>query len=109
MTRNTNMTSDAATDVAPPASYLSEKLSHRNETAFLISTEETVKNVRIPYALRRVPLSRIVRTLPLTDAPQTGDIVLARLEKIGKNARLELANGRPCTLHAGDELAVVFG
>jgi hypothetical protein len=35
--------------------------------------------------------------------------VLARVEKIGKNATLELANGRRCTLHEGDLLAVVFG
>jgi hypothetical protein len=35
--------------------------------------------------------------------------VLAKLEKIGKNATLELANGRRCNLHEGDLLAVVFG
>src|SRR5262249_58583170 len=36
-------------------------------------------------------------------------IALARLELIGKNARLELASGRASTLHEGDKLAVVFG
>src|SRR5262249_42482417 len=59
--------------------------------------------------LRRVPRERLARLLPRPEAPQTGDIALARLEKVGKNTRLELANGRLATLHEGDLLAVVFG
>jgi hypothetical protein len=38
-----------------------------------------------------------------------GDIVLAQVEQIGKNRRLELINGRPATLHEGDLVAVVYG
>jgi len=56
-----------------------------------------------------VPLSSFVRVIERSGVPRTGDIALARLEKIGKNPRLELANGRPCALHVGDLLAVVFG
>lgn len=70
---------------------------------------EIKERVRISYALRRVPEGRIARLSPCPDSPQPGDIVLAELEKIGKNARLELPNGRLCTLHEGDHLAVVFG
>jgi hypothetical protein len=47
--------------------------------------------------------------LPIPSEPHAGDLALARLERIGKNARLELANGRPCNLHVGDLLVVVFG
>ena len=64
---------------------------------------------RIPYALRRVPKSKFATLLSLSAPPQVGDIALARLEKIGKNTRLELAEGRAATLHEGDTLAVVFG
>jgi hypothetical protein len=49
------------------------------------------------------------RLIPLASAPTAGDIALARLEKVGRNARFELANGRACSLHPGDLLAVVFG
>ena len=35
--------------------------------------------------------------------------MLARLEKVGKNSHLELTDGRRCTLHEQDLLAVVFG
>ena len=65
--------------------------------------------VRIPYALRRVPKSKFSTLLSSPAQPQPGDIALARLEKIGKNTRLELAEGRASTLHEGDTLAVVFG
>jgi hypothetical protein len=65
--------------------------------------------VRIPYALRRVPNSKFATLLACPARPQSGDVVLSQLEKIGKNTRLELAAGRAATLHEGDELAVVFG
>ena len=65
--------------------------------------------VRIPYALRRVPNSKFATLLACPARPQPGDVVLSRLDKIGRNTRLELASGRPATLHVGDELAVVFG
>jgi hypothetical protein len=71
--------------------------------------EEVKTRGRIAYAMRRVPEGRIARLLPCPDSPQPGDIVLAELEKIGKNSRLELPNGRRCHLHEGDHLAVVFG
>src|SRR5712691_322763 len=75
----------------------------------MILTDEMKANLRIPYALRRVPPTRFASLLPLPEAPQPGDIVLARLEKVGKNAHLELTDGRRCTLHEQDLLAVVFG
>ena len=65
--------------------------------------------LRVPSALRRIPRNRLASLLPIPKSPFAGDIALARLETIGKNARLELASGRPCTLHEGDLLAVVFG
>ena len=70
---------------------------------------EMKAGVRISYALRRVPEERVASVLPLVDVPQIGDVALARLEKIGKNATLELADGRRCALHEGDLLAVAFG
>lgn len=73
------------------------------------TTEDTRTRMRIPYGLRRVPESAFATLLPCPSHPCSGDVALARLEKIGKNARLELANGRQAALHEGDLLAVVFG
>src|SRR5215470_13822956 len=65
--------------------------------------------IRIPYAIRRVPSSSIFELLPQPEKPRAGDIALARVEKIGKNTRLELVDGRLATLHEGELMAVVFG
>src|SRR5262245_36259525 len=67
------------------------------------------QRLRIPYAMRHVPHDRIASLLPVPARPRAGDIAVARLEKIGKNARLELVDGRAADLHEGDLLAVVFG
>src|SRR5262245_2951372 len=69
----------------------------------------TGPHVRIPYALRRVPPDRIASIGPCPTDPQPGDIVLACVERIGKNTRLELSNGRASTLHEHDLLLTVFG
>src|ERR1700730_12441516 len=65
--------------------------------------------MRLPYVLRRVPENSFSSLLPLSGHPSPGDVALAQLEKIGRNANLELSNGRRCSLHEGDFLAVVFG
>ena len=72
-------------------------------------TDEVRGTLRLPYALRRVPETRLASLLPWAAPPQEGDLALARLEQIGKNTGLELPDGRRCTLHEGDLLAVVFG
>jgi len=65
--------------------------------------------VRVPYALRRVPDESLSRLLPWSGSPVPGDIALARVEKLGRNDSVELRDGRRCSLHKGDLLAVVFG
>jgi hypothetical protein len=70
---------------------------------------EMKTNMRIPYALRRIPETKFCSLLPYSGSPQAGDIALVRIERIGRNASLELPNGRRCSLHEGDLLAVAFG
>jgi hypothetical protein len=74
----------------------------------LISSE-LQKRMRVAYALRRVPLSAMTHIVPCPINPSAGTLALGRLAKIGKHARLELADGRLATLHEGDTLALVFG
>src|SRR3979411_3241341 len=57
-------------------------------------TDEMKNSMRVSYALRWVPVQTLSTLLPFPDSPRAGDIVLARLEKIGRDAGLELANGR---------------
>src|SRR5215468_6076678 len=50
-------------------------------------------HVRIPYALRRVPPDCLASIGAGPTDPQPGDIVLVRVERIGRNTRLELSGG----------------
>jgi hypothetical protein len=65
--------------------------------------------MRIPYALRHVPRGALIGLQDIPEAPMPGDIVLASVERLGKNSALELSNGRRCSLHEGDVIAAVFG
>lgn len=72
-------------------------------------TDEMKRDMRVSYALRRIPSQHMSTLLSGPQAPRVGNVVLARLEKVGKNTTLELVNGRRCSLHEGDLLALVFG
>jgi hypothetical protein len=71
--------------------------------------EQARAAIRLPSALRRVPTEQIASVLPPSSDPQAGSLALGRVERIGKNTRLELASGRHGGLHEGDVLAMVFG
>lgn len=75
----------------------------------MVLSEDLRKKMRISYALRRVPETKFAQLLSPPKNPVVGDIVLASIEKIGKNGRVELITGRPCALHKGDVVALVFG
>ena len=82
-----------------------------SESAVAVSSSinALIPFARVSFALRRVPERCFARLLPVPSCPKPGDVALARLEKVGKNTNLELANGRRCSLHEGDVLAVAFG
>jgi hypothetical protein len=65
--------------------------------------------MRVSYALRHVPESSFHYLLPRPEPPSVGDIVLARVESIGKTAALDMNTGRRCAVHMGEPIAVVFG
>lgn len=61
------------------------------------------------YTTRRVDLAaaRKLRTAGITPSP--GDLVLARVTRIGQHSGLQLPNGRRATLFVGDEIIVAYG
>jgi hypothetical protein len=40
--------------------------------------------------------------------PRSGDLVLARVERLGQHKKLELTDGRRATMHLGDEIIVAY-
>ena len=74
-----------------------------------VLSEETKSRMKVGYVARRVPRSALYTQLAVPVDPSPGDVVLARVEKIGKNTSLENVDGRRCTLHEGDLVVVAFG
>lgn len=68
-----------------------------------------VARAKPAFTARRVP-SVVIRTL-VTGAvrPRAGDLVLARVDRLGQHPRIELPSGRKAALHPGDEIIVVCG
>src|SRR5262245_53936882 len=75
----------------------------------LARISEMSPRLLVPYALRRVPSEQLYALGALPGSLQSGDVAIARLDKIGKNTKFELVTGRAAALHEGDHLAVVFG
>ncbi|MFM9845158.1 MAG: hypothetical protein ACKVOI_19510 [Dongiaceae bacterium] len=65
---------------------------------------------KIAYATHRVPF-RDIQTLIASEtaAPRAGDLVLARVGRIGQHRRIELRNGRRAILFEGDEIVLCYG
>lgn len=61
------------------------------------------------YATRRVELERAATLVVGDYAPRAGDLVLARVDKLGQHRRIELTTGRRAELHAGNEIVVCYG
>ena len=75
----------------------------------IVLSEEIKSRMKVGYVARRVPAAALHTQLAVPADPAPGDVVLARVEKIGKNTSLELVEGRRCTLHEGDLVVVAFG
>jgi hypothetical protein len=82
---------------ADNSSALTQPLAHRLAAA------------KRAYTTRHVPLDNMVGLLADPQAvPRAGDLVLARVQCVGKHAALELAQSRRSTMFVGDEVLVAY-
>lgn len=76
---------------------------------------DRLRNAKKAYTTHRVPLEAIgtlihePRCAGDQVRPECGDLLLARVDRIGHHTKLELCSGRRATLNAGDEIIVCFG
>jgi hypothetical protein len=68
-----------------------------------------VSRLKLSYATRLVPPAAMAAQVPLAHRPQLGQLVLARVEKLGRNTSLENQHGVPMPLFPGDQIVGVFG
>ena len=70
--------------------------------------QKRISAARTAFSTRRVDFS-LVEHLAAVGRPQSGDLVLARVESIGHHRNLETHAGRRSRLYVGDEIIVAYG
>ena len=78
-------------------------LEHKNRDT------EFIRNAKWAYTTRRIDKDRELRLVKGSPSPRRGDLVLAKVTKIGQHKRIELTNGRRARLFVGDHIAVTYG
>lgn len=76
-------------------------------TAMLSERFARAKAAYTTHLVRPESMSTLLTGLDL--APRAGDLVLARVERIGQHKSLEGPDGRKSTLFCGDDVVVVYG
>ncbi len=64
---------------------------------------------KVAFTTRRVNTTAIKTLIHGNLQPRPGDLVLARVEKIGHHKHIELTDGRRASLFVGDEIVVSYG
>ncbi|MEH6628966.1 MAG: hypothetical protein V7739_21210 [Motiliproteus sp.] len=72
-------------------------------------TSKRKQKAKCSYSCRRADLDHASQILTGNLRPQSGDLVLARITRLGQHKRLELNTGRRAHLHLGDEIIVSYG
>jgi hypothetical protein len=68
-----------------------------------------LKRASWAFTTRRVPISVADSVIPAVGKPETGDLILARVDALGHHRGLQLANGRRRSMFVGDEIVVAYG
>ena len=99
-----------------PVTYQPETRDARSAEQIVLSSGATplglspnrVKHAKTSYSIRRVNLAEATRLVTDT-RPDAGDLVLARVTRLGQHQHLESSTGRRVRLWPGDEIVVAFG
>jgi hypothetical protein len=92
-----------------PDSARSRENGSRRAVTVSSLTVDRRSQVKTAFSTRRVP-DQAQRTLVMGPLrPRSGDLVLARIDRIGQHGRIELSTGRRARIHVGDEVIVAYG
>lgn len=74
-----------------------------------INSTELSRRAKWAFTTRRVNREDVAGTSTNFEDAKPGDLVLARVEKIGSHKRIQLISGRPSELYLGDVVVLVCG
>ena len=80
----------------------------RREIAVDHLTLERVTRAKRSFATRRVVFHGSETLLYGAVRPRAGDLLLARVDRLGQHGKLESPEGRRAWLHVGDEIIVAY-
>jgi hypothetical protein len=69
---------------------------------------ERLAGAKRAFTTRRMDPRRMKTIVRGAVRPRSGDLVLARVERLGQHKKLELTDGRRATMHLGDEIIVSY-
>jgi hypothetical protein len=76
---------------------------------FVSLNARRLKQAKAAHTTRRVRREAMSSLITGEVTPRPGDVLLARVDKLGKHRQLELCNGRRSSLFIGDEIVVAYG
>jgi hypothetical protein len=71
--------------------------------------EARKKRIKWAYTTRNVDQGQVTQLLTGNIKPAAGDLLLARVDRLGQHSKLELTSSRRAEMFEDDEVAVVFG
>ena len=74
-----------------------------------ILDQNRIRQCKRAFATRRIPFDAMRTLLSADSRPKAGDLVLARVTKLGSHSRIELPSGRRASLFPGDEILLTYG
>jgi hypothetical protein len=79
-----------------------------NSETHAVTAVDRIRLAKKAYSVRRVPLDDAAAVVTSV-APSAGDLLLARVKRLGQHQHLEFVNGRRCRLWHDDEIIVAYG
>jgi hypothetical protein len=83
-------------------------LERANRVSVHMPVQAMLARAKAAWTTRHVDLGNATRLIEEA-CPQAGDLVLARVERLGQHGGLQLASGRRATLFEGDAIVVCYG
>jgi dethiobiotin synthetase len=69
---------------------------------------ERLARAKRAFSTRRMETRHMATIVSGAVRPRSGDLVLARVERLGQHQKLELTDGRRAQMHLGDEIVVAY-
>lgn len=97
------------TGLGPGAPGAGDEALGRRGVRIEAFTDQHRASAKPAFSIRRVPPAAIRTIVSGAIRPRSGDLVLATVDRLGFQTRIEMPSGRKALLHPGDTIMVAYG